>query len=680
MCFISIDFEFSRVTEEKVRLFCCSIKEEWEGGRVLEFWLLGDKKEQKILREYLLENQENVFIGYQTVAESRSFISLDLDPSDFKWIDNFLEYRCLSNHNDNIMFGKHLVDGVVKNTRRLPPKYQRSEDDEKTGFKPKHSLVEATFKFLGIIRDSEHKTKMRDLIISDPDKVNAEDRKAIQEYCTEDVKNLFPMLKEMFKEYRRLLGNKFDKEQLLKECLLRGEYSAFTGMMESWGYPIDLVKTKAFSKSIPLIIYETQKEINSLFPEIKPFRWDKKANRFTWNQLITKEWIRKNCNVAYWPTTEGGDLSLSLEAWTKTFDFKHSYPKDNFGAQIVRYLKLKQSLGGFKETREKDKKIFWDYVGKDGRVRPYMNHYGAQSSRSQPSSTSFLFLKPAWVRSLCEPPKGKAIAGIDYSSQETLLAALWANDRKMIDAYKSGDVYLAYAKQTRAVPQDATKKTHKKERDYFKPIVLSMQYLMTKTGLAVKLTQDTGRNWTEQEAQEEIDKYNNTYYKLHEKQQEIINNFRRGFVEPIKLPCGWYHWRDNDNFRSICNVGIQGMAASIMRKAVQLAIKKHKLKVIKTLHDALYIEYDVGDFSAIDKLKSAMFEAFVFYYNGKAKEDAALIRMDAFTWSPEYVEQTIKTPGGINVDLAPIYIDERAEDEYYQFSKYFEPDESIEAL
>ena len=58
------------------------------------------------------------------------------------------------------------------------------------------------------------------------------------------------------------------------------------------------------------------------------------------------------------------------------------------------------------------------------------------------------------MRSLCRPPKGKIIVGIDYKSEEFLISGLLANDKNMLDAYESGDVYLYFAKLAGAVPKD----------------------------------------------------------------------------------------------------------------------------------------------------------------------------------------------------------------------------------
>jgi hypothetical protein len=184
---------------------------------------------------------------------------------------------------------------------------------------------------------------------------------------------------------------------------------------------------------------------------------------------IVKDWISKCPHASKWELTENKDLSLAADAWKKFYNYSHDYPEFNFGAQMLRYANFTQQLKGFTPTMGKSS--FWDYVGTDGMVRPYMNIYGAQSSRSQPSSTSLLFLKTGWMRSLCVPPKGYAIGTIDYSSQEFLIGGLLSKDKKMIDAYASGDVYLSYGKQIGLIPKDGTKITHGKQRDAQKPVI-----------------------------------------------------------------------------------------------------------------------------------------------------------------------------------------------------------------
>lgn len=667
-----LDFEFSEVTEEKVKLVCCSTIT--SGGYTIEWWLHKDPEKQKELKKYL--RGFDVFISYSAIAEARSFYSLDLNPLSYEWIDLFLEYRCLTNHNDDLAYGDQLVDGKVVAKFKPKPKWERTEEDSKSGFKPTHSLAEATFKLLGTIRDTEHKEKMRKLIISNPASYSPEDRLAIMAYCTEDVKDLKPMFIKVKEKYKELDYKIEGEETLISEMKLRGRFSALTSIMESKGYPIDIKKTKNFSKHVGNILFDCQREINNLFPEIRPFRWNKKNQKYTWDQNATRDWVEKNHDVNGWMKTDTGNISLALEAFTRFYDFKHDYPTDNFGAQMVRYLKLKQTLYGFVPSPDKEKKTFWHSVGSDGRVRPYTNIYGAQSSRSQPSSTGFMFLKPAWMRALVQPAEGKAMAGIDYGSQEFFLSALLSSDDEMIDAYLSGDPYFAFAKKSGAVPADAKKEDHKAVRDLFKATVLGISYLMTKYGLAIKLTSDTGQVWTEDGAQDQIDLFYSTFPCLKEYQNWLLDIYKED--KYLKLPCGWYMWGDNPNFRSASNMPIQGFGASVLRKAVDLAFERG-LYVPFTLHDAVYIEYNVGEEYKIKILADCMREAFVHYLEEDKKEFGSKIKLDPFAWSPNYEKDSEIEVEGMKIPISNLYIDSRSEKDYLAFSKYFE-DESGDLL
>jgi hypothetical protein len=674
---IYLDFEFNRVNEEYVNLVCCSILDS-KTGITVNWWLHNDTRAKQLLRHYLISIQNETIFGYATVAESRSFLSLTLDPVKFKWIDGFIEYRCLTNHNSLLAYGEQLVDGVVKKTRKPPPKWKRTEQDKATGFKPTHSLAEATFKLTGELRDTAHKGFIRDLIISDPAEFTPEEKESIMEYCEEDVKFLPRIYTKILENYEILLKSELILDELMSEMLLRGKYSALTAKMESWGYPIDVRKARNFSNSVGPLIEDCQREINSLFPAVKPFVYNAKDRRFSMNTKNIKAWLCENVDTDLWVKTDGGksgkkDLSLALDSWTNVFNYTHNYPTDNFGAQMVRFLKLKQNMSGFVPTvinkNGGRKRNFWDAVGSDGRVRAYFNIYGAQSSRSQPFSVSFLFLKSAWMRVLCSPAKGKAICSIDYGSEEFFISSLLGKgDKNMQDAYLSGDVYLYFAKLAGFVPWEGVRENYKKERNIFKQVVLSISYQQTALGLSKKLTEVMGEEFTEAEAQEFIAKFYEAFVDFKYHQDYTLEEYR--INRKAKLPCGWWLWDDQDNFRSSNNFVSQGYGASIMRKAVEFA-DEMGLKVIVTLHDALYIEYDSEDFSAIDKLQRAMQLGFMHYFENK--ELASKIKMDIYAWSPDYkTDSEIKTPGGLTVDVSDLYIDERSIDEYEKFKGYFD--------
>lgn len=702
---IYFDAEFNSTKHKYVKPVC-AVFIDTDRKKVERFWSFHLPEVKKEIKAYVEANKNSIFKAWGVTAESRFLLSCGVDPVPLKWVDLFIEYRQITNHNDRMMYGKHLVNGVEKMTVRPKPKWELTSEDKQTSFKPKHSLVEATFKLTGVIRDEAHKNLMRDIIISD----NAEQielfRKDIMRYCAEDTAHLEEIDQAIDNEFKFLL-TPAQKKALLPEQLYRGRYMALTAVMESCGYPVDVDKVKSFARNVPCILFECQKDINSQFPEGKPFKFNPKTSKFSWDQTLTKKWIYENCNHNTWEKTDGIKkalkaanlprskwkqlenpwkyLSLSLDAFTDQFAYSHSYPRDNFGAQMVRYLKLKQSLNGFTPKADDDEgdgesKKFLDYIGPDGMVRGWFNPYGSQTSRSQPPSSSFLFLKPAWQRSLCMPPKGWAMTGFDYGSEEYLISALNFMDLNMINAYKSGDVYLAYGKDIGEIPKDATKQSHKKERDTYKPIILAISYLMTQYGLAVKLTEDTGHEYTEEQAQGYIDSFYKAYKKLAEGQESLKETY---YVdkEPLKLPDGWCLFTDKPqhDFRSVVNFPSQGMGAVIMRKAVSLGYDngimdlENNRCINLTLHDALYMYHRSDDLEAIDILHRVMKEAFTYFYKGEAKKHAEAIRLDGFTWSHDFEKDSeIVTPGGLKIAASNEYLDERSIEEHELYKKYFE--------
>jgi len=667
-CFI--DFEYTNSSERNLKLVSCSFYLSDNQDKET-FWIYNNYVEQKRLEEYLTWCRKNdyIFVAYAVTAEASSLFSLGLDPLRFKWIDLYLEYRCLTNHNHNWMYGKQLIDGKVKTTSPPKSKWQMTEEEKDTAdrSKPQHGLAAACFKVLGEKVDTDFKDRIRDIIIADEE--IEENKDEILRYNESDIQYLPRLLKGMINEYRRLLAGSPKNIKLLpEEMLRRGEYAARTAIMERTGYPIDMESTRNFSQSVNGIVWSLQSEINELFPTVQPFT-KKRDRSYSWSHVRTREWIESTGLADKWMKTDKGALSLKLDAFKQHFNFRHDYPKDNLGAQMVRYLSTRKNLNGFLQTG-KTKKNFWDSVGSDGRVRPYFGIYGAQSARSQPAATGFIFLKSSWMRILCQPRSGKAIAGIDYKSQEFLIAALMSRDMNMIAAYESGDVYLYLAKLAGEVPWNGERKDYEFERNIFKVVTLALQFGMGEESLSNELTNKLGKPFSVAQARRLINIFNRSYRDYYKYRTTILRNYRRNKF--IKLPCGWYMWGDNDNKKSAGNVPIQGQGSSIMRKAVSLA-QDRGLTVIKTLHDALYIEYDVGNESDMNVLGDCMKEAFRYYFKGDM-EQYANVNLDVNCWGPDYRDGYIETKHG-RAKMQNKYIDERSLTEYEKFKGYFETEE-----
>lgn len=661
---IQLDFEYNDTSEEFYNLVCCSAIL-YPENIAYNFWLHKDPYDQEKLVKFLVDHSDRVMFCWNGMAEGSAVYSLRLNPTRFKWIDLYTEFRMLANHNNRIACGKHYIDGKEVIIPPPKPKWMREEGEEGAK-KLTFSLPQGVYKFLGKKIDTDRKEKMRQLIISKPNDFSRTERAEIMAYCESDTIYLGQLYEKMLEEYKKVIPRE-ELPSLTQEMLLRGENTVRAAIIERGGYTIDVEATRNFSDSVPFILSDFQRDINSQFKDIRPFNFNRPKKAYSMNQNGLKDWIVSQNLDHKWMRTATKELSLALEAWTKYFDYKHDYPRGNLGAQIVRYLKTKQSLSGFMPPK-KDKKSFWDYVGRDGVVRPYLNPYGSQSSRFQPSATSFLFLKSAWMRSLAVPPKGKMYVGIDYKSEEFLIKGITFLDKPMIKAYQTGDPYLAFAKDIKLVPKDATKKSHPAERNSSKSSILGISYDMTKIGLAVKLTADTGRVHTEEEAQQWIDDFNTAYIDQHLGSKAYVQDYREsGYA---KLLDGWYMFGDNGNDRSVGNFPHQGMGAVILRRVIKYC-QEAKINFTIPLHDAGYILCDIGDWSTVDKFAEIMKQAFKDSFP-KEYQKYADVFLDIEAWSPEFlVEDEVLTPKRNKVKVERIHKDERDLKNYAQFSRYF---------
>lgn len=668
--YIFLDFEFNGSKDRLLNLVSVSFSFSDGVEDDQTYWLLnreGEGQEQSLFISKMLQynSQGYIFVAYAVTAEARCFETLltkfdiDINPWDFKWIDLYLEWRQLLNHNNRFTKGPHLVKGRVVDIKEN----KKWRSDVKS-YQAEYGYGAACYKLLGEKIDSKRKNDVRDIIIKGE---NLEDHKAeILEYNESDIEYLPRMLDAVLSAYEEELEPRDFIAVTETAMFSRGDYAARTAKMEATGYPIDYDSTKSFSESVPAILFKLQREINELFPDITPFRLDIKKGKYTWNQIATKAWVAASDHRHKWRRTDGGDYSLSFDAFSDHFHVRHEFPEDCFGSQMKRYLTFKRNLNGFLPAK-KGASNFWDFVGSDNRVRPYMGIYGSQSSRSQPKATGFLFLKSAWMRSLCTPDNGRAVCGIDYKSEEFFLGGLISGDEMMIEAYESGDPYAWFAKACEAMPEEGTKETHGKIRDAFKATVLALQYMMGDESLGKKLTADTGEKWTTAKAAKQSRLFNRTF--------EDFKTYREEFVEDGQYTYqiawdGWILFKDNPNPLSIGNWPIQTAGAVIMREAVRMAQDKG-LDVIFTLHDALYIEYDSDDYSAPKILAECMQKAFQMVMNTDRK-----IGLDIDCWSLDYIDKfegikELYNSVGVDCSVKGHYIDPRGKKEYENFKQYF---------
>jgi DNA polymerase I-like protein with 3'-5' exonuclease and polymerase domains len=186
-----------------------------------------------------------------------------------------------------------------------------------------------------------------------------------------------------------------------------------------------------------------------------------------------------------------------------------------------------------------------------------------------------------WLRGLIKPPPGHAVAYVDWSQQEFGIAAALSGDPAMQAAYRSGDPYLAFAKQAHAIPVDATKATHGSQRELFKQCVLAVQYGMEAKSLALRIGQPliVARNL--------LLAHRDTYRTCWRWSDAAVDTAM--LTGSLYTVFGWHvHVGENPNPRSLRNFVCQGNGAEMMRLAACLATERG-IEVCAPIHDAFLI-------------------------------------------------------------------------------------------
>ena len=413
---------------------------------------------------------------------------------------------------------------------------------------------------------SDEKHSMRDLVLRGGPWTDSE-RRDILDYCASDVDCLAPLLAAMLAGIRRT-------SQGLGQALLRGRYTAAVARMEHAGIPIDvstLAMLRAGWDDIKL----------GLIADI-----DKDYGVFegtTFKAGLFAAWL--DTEKIAWPRTSTGRLQLDRDTFK---DMAKTYPK----------------LGPLKELRHALSEMRLEdlAVGPDGRNRTMLAPFGARTGRNTPSNTKAVFGPAVWLRGLIKPAPGRALAYIDWSSQEVAIAAALSGDTGLRDAVESGDPYLAFAKRSGLAPSDATKHSHGAIRDVCKTVVLGTNYGMGPQSLACR----TGLSVID--AQNVLRKLAATFPTFWQWAEYVIDvGILTGRLSTV---FGWpIHVTDNARPTALRNFLMQSNGSEMLRLACCLATEQG-IEVDVPVHDALLVEGDIVDMDdVIAATRAAMAEA-----------------------------------------------------------------------
>jgi DNA polymerase I len=538
------DFEF-RIEPGGLPHVVCAVFRELRTGCETRSW----RDELISMRNPPFDVERDLFVGFYASAEIGCFLELGW-PLPRHVIDLYAEHRVLTNG--------------------LSVKRQRYKTASKSGKTHKGNGRDSLLNALAIRglahMDVDAKDAARNLIMTEADPSPSQ-RAEILAYCAADVAGAEALLRHML-----------ERDEIdWPRALWRGRYVVAAARMERTGVPIDTPLHRRLSENWSGLRHELIASVNhtfGVFDEHDTF----KSERFAAYVL------RRNL---LWPKLPSGALALD----TETFD-----EMARFHPELRPLYEVRSSLGEMRLTGLA--------IGPDGRNRCLLSVFQTVTGRNAPSNSAFIFGPARWMRGLIKPSAGVALAYVDWKSQEIAIAAALSGDERLLEAYESGDIYLAFARDAGLVPTGATKQSHAEMREMCKTIVLGIGYGMGAEAMAIRA------GITVAEARSLLTLHRHSYRQFWQWADNTIA--RALFSGEMATKFGWRRRiLNNPNVRSIQNWPVQSHGAEMMRAAA-IAATEVGLTIAAPIHDAFLLlsplaslDADIGALRAIMRAAGA---------------------------------------------------------------------------
>lgn len=389
---------------------------------------------------------------------------------------------------------------------------------------------------------SEHKDSMRELACGDS--IPTDRRDDLVEYCRHDVVALAGV------------WQKLSPHVNLKHAELRGRFVMALAAIEARGIPADV---------------DLASRLLRHRDDIKEASWTEAREAYSGaitgtGAFSASGWLAWCASrVIPWPLLPSGAPMLDEDTFKKMAD---THPE----VLVMAYArKMRGKSRGFGFS-----------IGTDGRLRCMLSPFGSDTGRNQPSPTSYIFSASAWLRPIIQAPPSTMLASIDFASQEFGLAGALSGDNGMLEDYRSGDPYLAFGRRAGAIPPEATKSSHRAERNTYKQVALAVQYGMGYSSLAQR------RDIPNSKAKRLIAQHRDAYPDYWNWRQSVIDTVFGG--GSVSTAFGWSRLaRRQDSANSIGNFLVQSTGAEIMRLVI-IALEEKTHRVIAPIHDGFLIE------------------------------------------------------------------------------------------
>ncbi len=541
---VTADFEF-RVESGGLPHVVCVVFRELRSGRELRFW----RDELLAMRQAPFDIERDVFVAFYASAEIGCFLQLGW-PLPRNVIDLYVEHRVATN-------------GLLLKRERKKPASQSGKTLKGNG---RDSLLNAlAIRGLGHM-DVDTKDAARNLVLMEPNPSPSQQAE-ILEYCAGDVLGAEALLRYMLER----------GEIDWPRALWRGRYVVAAAKMEQTGVPIDTPLHRRLSENWPRLRHELIASVNrtfGVFDDHDTF----KSERFAAYVLSR--------NLP-WPKLLSGALALDSDIFDEM---------SRFHPELRPLYEVRSSLGEMRLTGLA--------IGPDGRNRCLLSVFQTVTGRNAPSNSAFIFGPARWMRGLIKPSAGLALAYVDWKSQEIAIAAALSGDERLLDAYESGDIYLAFARDAGLMPAGATKQSHADVREMCKTIVLGIGYGMGAEAMAIRAGISVAK------ARSLLALHRHAYWKFWQWAEDMIVTAL--FSGEMVTKFGWRRRiLNNPNVRSIQNWPVQSHGAEMMRAAA-IAATEVGLTIAAPIHDAFLLlspiaslDADIGALRAIMRAAGA---------------------------------------------------------------------------
>ena len=416
-----------------------------------------------------------------------------------------------------------------------------------------------------------------------------EQRKRILKYCLEDVELTEKVfLKQIADiEKKNKLKTKEDYKREITQIMFRGASQLNVALVERNGIPFDNELVNEFNYYWPKVKLHLIKKYNRLINVFDEHGIEK-------NNLF-QEMVKRNGLFDRWPRTfKTGELVKD-----KKVIAKFSTNKEIKIYQKIKYLLNLTELSMFKP-------------GRDGRMRTSFRMFGTETGRCTPSTNTFVFGGPSWVRNFIKPGWGNWCAYLDYAQEEVAIQGYLSGDKKLMEAYKNGDVFINTAKIIGIAPDYATKESHPKERGICKTLFYAQGYgagpgyVKNQIGCSMIKARHLLRSFKHT-------------YRVYD--HWINNQIRKSAITGrMTTVFGWQRYltgkakigkdgKLKSIRNSLLNFPIQGTASDVLRYAL-IELNKNHFEVNAMVHDAFLVSIPIQEFTKrLEEAKKIMVQS-----------------------------------------------------------------------